>query len=298
MSKKKNSLNNSNCGKKTDDDGDVQDVCTLIRNLDVSLKQHIDEKVTLLSKDIKENQDLISKATDIATRGFNLANDNSKQIESLLTRVGNLEKDNTKLKVDVSQLSQAHSTQVVQIKVLQHRLEDQTCRNSRNTLIIRGVPEQDDEETDWNITRNALCTALAPIVNIPAEKISSMIERVHRRGKSSNPNHDHTGPGAIDAKFFNWNHSEELKRLMWKNGKDSNIYLDQRYGPDTTWRRNKALIIRRDLKASGEIFSGWVKYPAKLLVKYSKQDKKYTLYDDYSRLKVPLPEESSATGQA
>ena len=79
-------------------------------------------------------------------------------------------------------------------------------------------------------------------------------------------------------------------QLMRKHGKGSNIFIDQRYGPDTTWRQNKALEARKELKMKGEIVAGFVRYPAKLMVKYDAREKKYTLYDDYSKLVVPPPQ--------
>ena len=78
----------------------------------------------------------------------------------------------------------------------------------------------------------------------------------------------------------------------WEN---SNIYDEQRYGPDTQFRRNKALEARKNLKAAGTIGAGFVQYPAKLLVKQYPHNKneKYKLYEDFSTFPVPVkPPES------
>ena len=79
-----------------------------------------------------------------------------------------------------------------------------------------------------------------------------MIERVHRGSRRPNENNDRPNnnddrPPVIHARFFNWNHVENLKNFMWKHGKDSGIYVDQRFGPNTTYRRNKALAARCQL---------------------------------------------------
>ena len=79
-----------------------------------------------------------------------------------------------------------------------------------------------------------------------------------------------------------------MKQLAFKHGSSSNIFIDQHYGPDTTWRRNQALACRKELKAAGSIVSGYVQYPANLMVKYSVQDQKYVLNKDFSKLEVPL----------
>ena len=82
-----------------------------------------------------------------------------------------------------------------------------------------------------------------------------------------------------------------LKNRMWKDGKDSNIYIEQRYGPDTQYRRDKAMELRKQLKAAGRIGAGYVQYPAKLMVKQDPRDKneKYKLHQDFLGIQVPLP---------
>ena len=76
---------------------------------------------------------------------------------------------------------------------------------------------------------------------------------------------------------------------MWKHGKNKGIYVDQRFGPNTTWRRNQALIARKNLKTRGEIVGGFLRYPAKLFVK-RQGAQTYTLEEDFSGIDVPLPE--------
>ena len=79
-------------------------------------------------------------------------------------------------------------------------------------------------------------------------------------------NNNDRRPRVIHARLYDWNNVELLKNRMWKDGKNSNIYVEQGYGPDTQFRRNKALEVRKNLKAAGTIGAGFVQYPAKLLV--------------------------------
>ena len=44
----------------------------------------------------------------------------------------------------------------------------------------------------------------------------------------------------------------------------------------------------KELLAAGTIFSGFAKYPAKLYVKYNKNEKDYTLHEDFSKMEVPV----------
>ena len=82
--------------------------------------------------------------------------------------------------------------------------------------------------------------------------------------------------------------SELFISNMRKHGRNSRVYVEQRYGPDTTWRRNNALALRKDLKAQGAVTSGFIAYPAKLMVKYNAQDRQYTMHQDFSNTEVPV----------
>ena len=63
------------------------------------------------------------------------------------------------------------------------------------------------------------------------------------------------------------------------------MVVDQKYGKDTTWRRDQALLKRKQLKQGEKIFSGHVEYPSKLMVKYNK-DKDFVLDEDFSNIPV------------
>ena len=92
----------------------------------------------------------------------------------------------------------------------------------------------------------------------------------------------------IHALFFDWNVCQEVLSGMIKHGKGKGIYVEQRYGPDTTARRNMAKMERRNLLDSETITNGFVDYPAKLMVKYHEEEENYTLLKDYSYEEVEL----------
>ena len=111
-----------------------------------------------------------------------------------------------------------------------------------------------------------------------------MIERIHR---SPAKPHDDGRPRTIHALFYDWNDSEKVKNAFRKRGAQHNIFVDQRYGPDTSYRQNKALELRKRLKAAGTIKAGYVAYPAKLMVRYG-TEKIYTMHEDFSKVDVPV----------
>ena len=252
--------------------GETQLILDKLAQTENNMKQYMHQQLTAVNETIKNLRDELSRTQEAAEASQKRADDNLELINNLTTKVNGLE--------------ETVATQSVQIKVLQTRLEDQTCRNSRNSLIIRGVEEEPDEK--WEDTRRIVCEKMSENLDIGADELSRMIERIHRGKPPKNE-----GPRVVHARFFNWNHIELVKDQWWKNGKGTGIFIDQRYGPDTTYRRNKALAVRKQMKDNGEIVGGYVKYPAKLFVKYQESDRKYHLQEDYSSIPVPLPRQSS-----
>ena len=64
------------------------------------------------------------------------------------------------------------------------------------------------------------------------------------------------------------------------------VFVDQMYGYETSYRRNQALKVRKELMEKKRIGKGYAKYPAKLFV-MKVGDNKYTFYEDFSELEVP-----------
>ena len=246
----------------------------------------LNDKCNSIIDSISENKKAIDEASKTATQAYEIAIEHSATLLKLEERISELEKTNDDLK-------QNETLQEKKISTLQVRLEDQTCRNTRTTLIIRGIPASKEKEK-WHETRKSVCTALSKAFKLNYKEVDQMIERIHRRPKSptdDNNKNDKKQETVIDAKFYDWNDSERILRLSRKYSKTSKIFIDQRYGPDTTWRRNQALAVRKDLKANEEIVSGFVKYPAKLMVKHNAADEHYTLFKDFSDVTILQEEE-------
>lgn len=248
----------------------------LFRNMEQTLMKSFDEKFASLLSTIEKTQTTASSA-------LQRADDNDK-------RISELEKNNALLKTDVENLTRqvgellkVIDVRAVQVSTLTTRLEHQTNRNSRSSVTIRGIEEVEGGEKTWEETRKVVCNKIASITKCDPQKLSGAIERIHR-GKASKRG----GPRVVHALFSNWNDSELLKNDMWKRGRNSGVFVEQRYGPDTTWRRNQGLTMRRELKQQGTITSGFLAYPAKLMVKYQRTEKNYTLHKDFSNEPIIL----------
>ena len=165
------------------------------------------------------------------------------------------------------------------------RLEDQTNRGLRKTLVIRNVKEQPHEK--WADTRNIVVDSLQTATKIDRDYLYGAIERVHR-GKSTGIENKKAGKRDIFALFYDWNKAQEVLSEFRKNGRKVGIYVDQMYGPDTTYRRNAALKKRKEMLADKTIEQGFVDHPAKLMVKTKKTDAAYHIAADFSALEIPL----------
>jgi hypothetical protein len=108
-----------------------------------------------------------------------------------------------------------------------------------------------------------------------------MVERAHR--SAPNPHYKGTAPRPIFAAMSWWPDCETIiETFRKKNISDSShtTSVDYKYGPMTTKRKRKRLI------DAGEIVSGYVAYPARLMVKTSKvKGTKYICHKDFSKEK-------------
>ena len=250
-----------------------------------SIRNDLDNKFNTLMQNIGENKAAINLVSITANQANAQSNDNAASLAELQTRV-------TKLEEEKKTMSDTQDTQAVQIATLQSRLEDQTCRNARKSLIIRGIAKTNDDEK-WHETRTAVCEAFNKAFGLEKKEVNNMIERIHRGMTSDDDTRARDGKATqsstIHAQFYDWNDCERILKLARANSKKSKIYIDQRYGPDTTWRRNQALLKRKELLETGAIYSGFVQYPARLLVKLDdRKETKYTLHQNFSTIKVPL----------
>ena len=271
--------------RSEDNDDDIKLILKSLKETEKKMMDSLDSKYKSLLTSIMENKDAIEAAATNAYEAKQLADSNRAAINELQMKVAKLETTNGGLEKVLEAQCQQMDKQVIQIHVLQTRLEDQTCRNSRTSVLIRGIPEENPGKESWDQTRELVCKKFSEHYGLTKQEVDEMIERVHR-GKPSRNENKHGGR-IIHAKFYDWNDCEKVKKLAIKYSKRSGIFVDQRYGPNTTWRRDRAMIARKELKDAGSIVAGYVAYPAKLFVK-RKDDEKYVMHDDYSKLDVPL----------
>jgi len=245
------------------------------------IQKTIDETIEKLCSDI-DNIKLI------ADNAFKLAQENQKVISQL-------RQENNALKNQLAD-NKTH------INLLEEKIESRTNRQLRKTLVFKGIPEktsppktsgskrtgENKQKTgeSWDDTRKLLADKIANICVMRKEDASRIIERCHRSNNSKN--YKGTGPRPIFAAFFDWNDSEWVKSEFRKNNINDpscRTYAEQKFGPFTTMRRSQALLLRKKLKEEGTIVSGYVSFPAKLMVK-KPGGENYYLEKDFSQLPV------------
>ncbi len=274
------------------------DMETLLLNLESRLAEkisasekkvmdHIDTKMQALETRIDNldhlagtNKTNISHNTIHIQAAKSLASEASTTAAHLKTEVDILSQNNSVLTQEVAELNKLTSELSVKLRVQEEKAENLSNRSLRKTISIRGIPEEEDEDS-WDTTRSVATTALESATGIDAGEISDLIERIHRGGSKKHNNNRF--PRKIFAAVYDWNTIDRLSKALRLYGKESGIYIDQQYGPETTFRRSKAFLHRRDLKAAGTIVSGYVKFPAQLVVKYGR-DSKYVVCKDFSKI--------------
>ena len=265
---------------------DIKEIKDTVNENEKKIKLLIDNQYQELDNRIKENSSNISIVNGKAIEAHTLAKTNKADNDQQDERIHQLEERCDKLTKDIEQLHMTDNIKSMQISQLQYRLEDQTNRNCRKTLIVRGVKEHRDE-TDWESTKKRLSEVLATGTKLDVNDIAKWIERAHR-GKLRGEDNNKAGKRDIHVLFTSWKYSDLILTEFIKHGRGKGIFVEQRYGPDTTYRQNQAKMLRRTLLDNEEIACGFVKYPAALMVKYSKEDAHYVRRKDFSRVEVPL----------
>ena len=209
-----------------------------------SFTQQIDD----LKKELKDTQSTLNITHQIAT---------------------NNENDVILLKSEINTLKKSQED-------LRNQLDDQMNRGMRKTLIFRGVKEEPNE--NWAATEKILVNTLINNTDITPQIAERLIERAHRGKKSTsnNTNNNINTPTPIFAQFYDWkdaqNILDQFKRINITN-KNKKIFVDQLYSPTLTARRNLALLERKSLKENKIIASGYVAFPAILMVKKTGETK-------------------------
>ena len=253
--------------------------------LDKDVRTIINSKFAVIFKKIDEVRATANEALKLAkwseVQVSKIKDANQENVDDLRAKFDALSAANEEMKTNIETL-------IIKSHVQEKRLEDQTNRSSRKSLVFSGVPERGHET--WDDTRDILADVIARNANVSNNEAYDMIERCHR---SSFNQQGRSGSKKVTRKifcaFYTWDDAQyvlERFRQASIKGTNNNVYAEQRYGATTSARRNFALSVRKGLKAEGSIASGYLIYPAKLMVKHKREDKKYTLHEDYSEMEI------------
>lgn len=212
-----------------------------------------------------------------------------KKQESLEQTVRELKDEQKEMKEELGRKDDAHEDGLSvgelaemkkQVNDLQERVEERTNRQLRQTLVWRNLPEGREEKT-WADTKTLLASKMSELLNIDPSEAKSKINRCHRGGNAEYyRNEGRCRP--IYAAMLTWDSCEDLVKAA--RGQND-FYIDYKYGPMTTQRRNLALKKRKELKSAGVITSGFIKFPAILMGRKSDTDKYYEV-ENFSKAEV------------
>ena len=263
-------------------------------DLNILLKNQLKEIQASYNETIEKLQATIDRTALLAENATKRVQELEKELDKTKTEVSVLKGENKRLKEKVNNVSSNQHS-------LEERIEDRTNRQLRKTLVFRGIPEQPSTATDgaetathktesWQETKDLLADQISEICALPKPDAAAMLERAHR--SAPNPRYKGTASRPIYVALFDWNQSQlciEKFRQHNITNKNSKISCEQKYGPITTQRRNQAMMMRKELKDSGEIVAGYVAFPARLMAKTShREGSKYTMVRDFSREPVTL----------
>ena len=174
--------------------------------------------------------------------------------------------------------------------------------------LSHGVPVVPEEERDasYKETKDLLAKLISThCPGISYQYALSQIKRAHReRKRNSEEVHlpSREGKRLIYAALHDWDLCQLIIETLKQKciaERDFNISADQKYGPLTTKRRQMAFLLRKQLKANGVIVSGYIDFPAKLMVNmpgdFTGDGKKlYKLYKNFSREPVEFLSENNS----
>ena len=271
---------------------------TALAKLKSELTKSFTDQIKEVRKELKTLSTNVNAIQKVADDALKKAQDNATKLETFTAKFEKLNEKCEELEKRNTELSSNVTSNGRIIKSLEHKLEDSINRQCRKTLVFKGVKEERDES--WQMTEQILAKKISEASNgeTSEQTAKRMIERAHR----SRPNRFKKGSRDIYAAFYDWKDTEYVQQLFTtKNIKDRKfkIYCEQKYGSITTARRNMALMARKTLKENGEIASGYIAYPAKLMVKYpgEKRDAKFTLREDFSNTEITIEKIVAENGE-
>ena len=265
-------------GQKFDDlNARLDGYDTKLRHLESSIT-HTDNRLGDLSTQILNSEDSVN-------RKFNALNVRIEELEGKIAKLEGMQKKVESLPDKVSQLAE--------------NVEDRTNRQLRETLVFRNIPEEEADES-YKQTKELLARIISNNVSeISYQEAFGQIKRAHRERKRNAEEvyQSREGKRHIFAAFHGWDICQQIIEAFRQkciSDQSFNIAADQKYGPITTKRRHLAFQERKLMKEWGLIVSGYVDFPAKLMVNLpgnlNNQGKKiYTMHKNFSRSPVEIP---------
>ena len=251
-------------------------------NLDQRLDR-IEENLVVHSRKFEEINEKIDEVDLKATDGIN----------GLIQRVSKLENDlqhcqQIEIPAEMNKLREENAKLKDEI---QEELENTNNRQLRRTLVFKNIPETKDFETYAEV-KGILAETISSSTNISGQEVVEGIERAHREPKRAGGSRN--GKRKIFAAFLNWELAQRVLEEFRQRciaDRTFDIYVEQMYGPLTTQRRNRAYEMRKRLKEQGIITSGYVEFPAKLMVNIAGDigddgKKQYKLHTNFSAHKI------------
>ena len=243
-----------------------------LADLTKTLQKHFDDTYGARIKQIATNVEQITANVDRL--------DNFEQRIAELERksilkdekIAELERNSTQKDNDIRALRLENET-------LKSDLDDQVNRGMRNNLIIKGIPEEDKEDDE--ATRKIVCEALATLTTeYAADDIEDLLDRTHRGGKRQRNNQgpEPARPRNIYMNFISSFHVDHFMKAV--RTEKPYFKLERQFSKPVTDRRNLAMLERRKLLTNKQIKSGYLEYPARLMVK-SDGDENYRLHKDF-----------------
>ena len=244
-----------------------------------------DEKIEEIEKNVQKTDDSVQTLT---AQVANSDDSHREKFEEFEKRIADLEE---KLK--------KYEEVPVSLDRLAEKVEDRTNRTLRETLIFKNVPEEGEngDDDDYQYTKELVAKIVSDnCVEVTYDEALRSIKRAHRERdrKDDEEPHYRAGKRFIFVAFHSWDLCQViLKRFRLKNINDRNfnISAEQKYGPMTTRRRSLAFQERKRLIDAGTITSGFVAFPARLLVNYpgemnARNRKMYKTHSNFSNHKV------------
>ena len=245
-----------------------------------NLKKMSDELKSFFAQEISASAvNVTTSINDTMNRKFDQLNNRLNEIDIRVNESKTLAENNTNRLEQLEEESKITKMRLEEysrkVEQLEELVEDQINRNSRSTLIIRGVKFNLRNEKSWNDTENILATTLCTQFGWNKDQFVHDIERAHR-GNYKNPN------SPIYAKFLSWKVAQGVLESIIKANREGKItiFASQKYSKKVQDRMNSLLLKRKEFKED-EVKKTWksyVKFPGVLMVK-KPTDEKYKVFD-------------------